>query len=77
MLFGRTHQELLVGVGALKTLNKRRRRALGVVHTGENATQAEDKRAHLLVDQQVLVARTGGLRIYSPRDFPFTYSITR
>ena len=60
MFFGRTHQELLVGVGALKTLDKRRRRALGVVHAGEDATQAKDKRAHLLVDQQVLVACTGG-----------------
>ena len=58
VLFGRPHQELLVGVGALKTLDKRCGRALGVVHAGKNATQAKDKRTHLLVNQQVLVTRT-------------------
>ena len=60
VLFGRTHQELLVGVGALEALDKRCGRALGIVHAGEDATQTKDKRAHLLVDQQILVARTGG-----------------
>ena len=63
MLFGRTHQELLVGVGALEALDKRCGRALGIVHAGEDATQTKDKRAHLLVDQQVLVARTRGNRV--------------
>ena len=68
VLFGRTHQELLVGVGALKTLDKRCGRALGVVHAGKNATQAKDKRTHLLVNQQVLVARTGGNGVDSRED---------
>ena len=68
VLFGRTHQELLVGVGALKTLDKRRSCALGVVHAGKNATQAKDKRTHLLVNQQVLVTRTGGNGVDSRED---------
>ena len=68
VLFGRTHQELLVGVGALKTLDKRCGRALGVVHAGKNATQAKDKRTHLLVNQQVLVTRTGGNGVDSRED---------
>ena len=60
VLFGRTHQKFLVGISALKALDKRRCRALGIVHAGEDAAQAKDKRTHLLVDQQVLVARARG-----------------
>ena len=60
MLFCRPHQELLVGIGALETLDKRRGRALGIVHAGEDTAQTKDKRAHLLVDQQILVARARG-----------------
>lgn len=68
VLFGRTHQKLLVGVGALEALDKRCGRALGIVHAGEDATQTKDKRAHLLVDQQILVARTGGNGVDSRKD---------
>ncbi len=36
VLLCRTHQELLVGIGALEALDKRRGRTLGIIHTGED-----------------------------------------
>ena len=50
-LFRRSNQELFVGIRSLETLDERSRTALGVVHIGENSSNAPNKRSHALVDK--------------------------